>query len=236
MLSHINPRFYVGPNTNELIVPIGRSYGVGADIGNTSVVIGFNKRPISLVPVSVWTSYAVSDGVAKFEIPEDFRTDAVNFPKGFYDGEVKINECIIGDVELVKAPGHYLTIGESVEDKCHGGQTWVEPECVVEPATKTCECSCNGDPVNYCDCIYTVKNNCPTCYNQVLVAKIGLVAEYAGLDEIDVDACPLPDGSDLSDCNPDADECVTVPIKKPLISGIQESKIPEGYIENESDC
>lgn len=225
MNAHVNPRFYVGPNTNEIVLSIGRSYGVANDIDNESVIIKFTKRVgKDSNNVSLWTSYAVIDGLAKFEIPEEFRTDAVNFTKGFYDGQVMLGDCLIGDVELIKAPGHYVGFNESIEDKCHGEQTWVEPECVIEPVTKPCNCLCNGDPVK--------QSNCPTCYNQVLVAKIGLIADYAGLSEINTEDCPLPEGGEQEICGDESQNNVN----KPMISGMQESKLPEGYVEDVNDC
>ena len=178
---HANPRFYIGPNTNEVIVEIGRAYGVTVGNAATPLVIKFKKRSMPSNIDSTWTSYVVKNGFAHFEIPEPFRTGASDYPVGFYDGEVTIGDCVIGEVELIKAPGHYLMDGQSVQDKCHGEDTWVEPECPTGEVTKPCGCG------------YSDKSQCPSCYNEVTVAKIGLLADYAGLYE-------------LQECSPTDDE------------------------------
>lgn len=169
---HANPRFYIGPNTNEVIVGVGRSYGVTMNTTPSVMTIKFSKRSVPGNTESIWSSYSVKNGFAHFEIPDEFKAGADDFPVGFYDGEVMIGDCVIGDVELVKAPGHYISSGQSVEDQCHGENTWVEPECPTGEVTKSCECG------------YSDKSQCPSCYNQVNVAKIDLIIDYAGLDEI----------------------------------------------------
>ena len=182
--THANPRFYIGPNTNELIVGLGRAYGTQLSDSVGDVTITFRRRHTHTNVVSTWVSYVVKNTLARFEIPESFRTQIDDYPTGFYDGVVTINECEIGRVELIKAPGHYLSNAQSVQDKCHGDNTWVEPNCVPDECPTTCACNCNGEPGKPCDCAYQVKNNCPTCYNEVHLAKINLIAEYAGLNEI----------------------------------------------------
>lgn len=186
MYRHANPRFYVGPNTNEIIVSIGRAYNVALSNNVGALQIKFNKRSVSSPVESVWVSYTVINGIAKFEIPDEFRTNIQDFPKGFYDGRVMIDDCEIGSVELIKAPGHYLSNPDSIEDKCHGDDDWVEPECTdyQYKSFSKCSCNCNGDPSNPCSCIYKVKNNCPTCYNQVTVANLGSLIDYIGLNEM----------------------------------------------------
>ena len=180
--THANPRFYVGPIPNEIVVGVGRAYGVQLGGGVGQVTITFQRRPAHDNTVSVWDSYAVKDGFARFEVPESFRTNLDDYPTGFYDGVVTIGECEIGDVELVKAPGHYLGDAESIQDRCHGEDTWVEPKCPID------------EPVNTCECGYSDKSQCPTCYNEVNVAKIDLIIDYAGLNEIET--CTPPDNQE----------------------------------------
>ena len=182
MTLYANPRFYVGPKTNELIIPVDRTYGV--QLGNlTQLTMTFKKRSVSQPVESIWVSYAIKNGNAHFEIPLEFRTNAEDFPKGFYDGVVFTDdECKIGCVELIKAPGRYLQSGQSVQDRCEDQEGWVEPECSIE-LNNHCGCSC----VNGCD-----KDGCTNSCNEVYVAQIPQsLIEYAGLDELMSEDCPV---------------------------------------------
>lgn len=172
MSKHHNPRVYVGPLTVELIIPIDRAVGIDPHI--TTLSIEFTRRKVDAVVISTWTSYDILDGNAHFEIPDLFRTDAVTFPKGFYDGSVFSGECVIGEIELIKAPGHYLIASDSVEDECKVKTDWIEPDCADEVAPVV-ECPPTGD------------DGCPTCYNQVIVAPLIDNLNYVDLDEDDIE-------------------------------------------------
>lgn len=241
MRRHANPRVYIGPETNEVLLPLGRAYGVGVGDHVTSVTIVFTKRGVIDPVDSVWVSYAVNEGYARFEIPDAFRSNPEDFPRGFYDGVVFIDDCAIGDVEMIKAPSFFLGPAKSIEDKCHSETEWVEPECIRPPVDHIscgdCRCRCNGDPNKYCDCSYQIKNNCPSCYNKVFVAELAM-AGYVGLDEVDLENCPLPEGSEVEQgCVEIDDQCVVVPDRnKNQIVTTQESNLPEGYIENVNEC
>lgn len=238
MSRHANPRVYIGPRTNEIIVPLSRANGVDLGDGVNTVSITFTKRSVSSPVESIWSSYAVKNGFARFQVPSDFKSNAEDYPKGFYDGVVKIDECYIGDVELVKAPSFYLGPADSVEDGCHSQDEWVEPECANEllVGQSTCGCNCNGDPNQFCDCSYQVKNNCPTCYNQQIVATIAVHA-YAGLDEIDPDNCPLPDGSEeVQLCDETTGDCINVPTGPSSVISLVQETTKEGYVEDDNDC
>jgi len=161
MSRHTNPRIYIGPSTSEVIIPIGRAFGVQADVD--SVTIEFTRRKVDALVISTWVSYVIQNGSVHFEIPEEFRTDCVTFPKGFYDGVVSFGncadgDCIVGDIELIKAPGHYLSDADSIESRCEDDNTWVEPDCADDDAPDPCGCICE-----------TPVDNCPTCYNETIV-------------------------------------------------------------------
>lgn len=177
MARHNNPRFYVGPQTNELVMGIGRAFNVGLIEPKPDVTITFKRRKCGAKDEIVFTSYAVTpEGNAHFEIPDLFRTDADTWVRGFYDGHVKIGDCDIGHVELVKAPGHYLSFGQSVEERCEGGTTWIEPSC--EKDKTKCTCKCNGDPISNCSCAHVVRDNCPTCYNEQIISSVRIESGY----------------------------------------------------------
>lgn len=184
-IRHANPRVYVGPETKEITISLSRSFGVNADLD--SVTIDFKRKKVGAEVISTWSSYDVTNDKAHFEIPEEFRTNIIDFPRGFYDGSVFFGECIIGDIELIKAPGHYFKSSESIEHKCVEDNTWVEPDCAdEEESVITCGCNCNGDPDEPCDCIHQVKNNCPTCFNEVFVATMDVKEDYLDEDECEV--------------------------------------------------
>ena len=172
MARHNNPRFYIGPKTNELVLGIGRAFStlVSDPLGDVSVT--FTRRMCGASDEITFISYAVTpDGFAHFEIPDNFRTDADTWGRGFYDGVVNVGDCYIGDVELIKAPGHYLSFGQSVQDRCKGGTVWVEPSC--DELMIDCNCNCKGNPTSYCNCKRKamVGDNCPTCYNEEFVTR-----------------------------------------------------------------
>lgn len=230
MQRYANPRVYIGPDTNEVILPIARSYGVALGDNISSLLITFTKRSVTQPVPSEWPSFTIKDGYAHFEIPAEFKSNAEDFPKGFYDGVVTINDCEIGNVEMVKAPGSYIGPAKTVDDQCHSEDEWVEPDCdngLTEPQTTTC-----GET-----CTYQGSDNCPTCYNEQIVAKIAAF-EYAGLDEIDPEVCPLPEGSEEVElCDSATTDCGTSSPTSTdkTITNTQEAT-KEGYIEDDNNC
>lgn len=184
MTLHRNERIYIGPKTNEVIVSVGRSYGV--DVSGTQVIkLEFSRRGFADATVSVWNTYKIVKEHAHFELPTIFLTDIISFPKGFYDGKVFVDDCHVSDIELVKAPGHYVIEVDAIQDACLDGD-WVEPDClIVDPEQPCCGCSCNGDPDEECECIYKVKNNCPTCYNEIITQTVDITNDYVDWDNDD---------------------------------------------------
>lgn len=222
MTRHANPRFYVGPNTNEIVLPVNRTLGVELGDIVTELEIRFVKRSAVSPVESIWSSYAVSNGLAKFQVPPEFKSDPDDFPKGFYDGVVSWGDCDIGQVELVKAPSHYLKPGRSVEDKCHTPDPWVEPPC--EDGEEAC--------VHH----IPLKDGCPQCTDEAVLSVMGTgVIEYAGLDEVTPEECPLPDGAEPEGEDPEecVMDCVSTP---PESTGVQKVDIAEGYIEDDDNC
>ena len=190
MARYANPRFYVGPKTNELILGIGRAFNTQLVDPKPDVTITFKRRKCHVTDEITFTSYAVTpEGNAHFEIPDIFRTDVTTWLRGFYDGAVKIGDCDIGDVELVKAPGHYTSFGQSVQERCKGGTQWIEPQC--DDPTVRCSCACGGDPTSNCNCSHQVKDNCPTCFNEEFVSRLDSLQGWAE------PVASLFDGTDL---------------------------------------
>ena len=181
LVKYANPRIYIGPQTVEVVINLGRSYNTSLSVTKPDVRIEFQQRACGDKKVSEWLSYIVDGNAnARFAIPSEFLTEIEDFPRGFYDGKVYIGECHISDVELVKAPGYYVKSARTV-DSCFETE-WVEPGC-QEDNSLDCICNCNGNISENCSCIYKVKDNCPTCYNEVYVTQIELLDGYAPPDE-----------------------------------------------------
>lgn len=132
-----NKRLYIDPKSSEIAVNIGRSYNTST-LSSDVVKIIFTRRSDVNAVESEWTSYAVtSNGFHHFNIPSEFLSDVDNFPRGFYDGKVYIDECYIGDVELVKAPGRYVNESHVINNDCTN-TGWVEPTCDDDQPCNTC--------------------------------------------------------------------------------------------------
>lgn len=224
MARHANPRLYIGPQTHEVIVSLGRSFGVSMNTTKPDVRLEIKRRKCGEQIVSDWLSYAVDTrDQAHFQIPAAFIDGIEVFPRGFYDGKVFVGECHVADIELIKAPGHYAQSARTIEERCHGETDWLEPDCVEEAATE-CGCNCNGAPDKECDCRYKIKNNCPTCFNEVFVSRINLIEGYT--DWVEKEAPPPVEESELDQMESTSQvEC------KPLIETIQKSDLIEGYAD-----
>lgn len=231
MPRHANERIYLGPKTNEVIVSIGRSHDVGM-AESVAVEITFTRKRITDAVSSTWTTYSFSEGNAHFEPPSEFLTNITDFPKGIYHGEVTVDGCHIADIELIKAPGHYITKAESVEDSCRE-TGWVEPDCTVEDAEITDACS----TCTTCSC--TGNETCSTCYNTTYIKTINVKEGFIDWSQDIVDGCTIddvtPDSSTITCTDSEDNACVSEESDNGPLSEIQTVNIKEDYLDD-NDC
>jgi len=153
MVAHANPRLYVGPKTNQIIIDIGRANGSYLICDHPNIVLKLRRRGHKHSTSYEMTSYVVNaDSCAHFEISDEFLSEA---PKGFYDAKLITvpaddcdKACVFGKLEIIKAPGHYIK-GANTTDTCNKTM-WVEPTCDPE---KRCGCgrSKSDDGCLYCN-------------------------------------------------------------------------------------
>ena len=181
-MRHANPRLYIGPKTNEVIICLTRGAFIEPTMEVLDVSLVVKRRVCGETPISTWLSYAVDEQHrVHFEVPADFTSMPDVFPKGFYDAQLFIGDCHIENLEIIKAPGYYISGADTIEDKCHGGTNWIEPGCELKDCIKPgsgCPCRCKGNPEMDCNCIYQVKNNCPTCCNEEYVSRVNILDGY----------------------------------------------------------
>lgn len=177
MTAHANPRLYVGPKTNEIIIGLGRSYETTMACDLPNIVLKVKRRSCKKQCYYELISFVVDkDGCAHFELSDEFLAEA---DKGFYDATLHtistdpcIPDCKIGQIEIIKAPGVYIK-GSAAIDTCNETK-WVEPSCEVE---KKPSCGCGRAEST---------EGCYFCNKKFISAKINSVDGYGmtRLDEV----------------------------------------------------
>ena len=112
--------------------------------------------------------FALEKGQMYFDLKD---TSALQY-KGLYKAALWMNDCLIDQLEMVKAPSYWLE-AETTEDACSEG-TWDE-SCEFEPigrckTTNTYKCGC--------DCADLEGAKCPACLEQVTYATENAVPGY----------------------------------------------------------
>lgn len=177
-MRHADPRVYIGPKTNELVVSLGRSYGVDMVNSHPNVTMTVKRTGYT----ADWVSYGVDDsGYAHFQIPDAFMAEA---PKGFYKASMSIAGCEVARIEMIKAPSYYARDAKTATTECKTTK-WVEPEC-VEAAKQECGCDCNGSLTVGCHCGFYFRDQCPSCSVTYITVK---VASRDGYGLTDVENC-----------------------------------------------
>jgi hypothetical protein len=172
---HANPRLYLGPKTNEIILGVGRIYGLGVSLDSACVMLHVKQRTRKCdEPVSEWTAYAVDQmNQVKIQIPGEFLQNA---KRGFYDAKLVFQDCTIAEIEIVKAPsvGISCATTSDAESTC-----WQEPVCEEEPEP-TCSCACYGQKSD-CSCD-SMLATCLVCSKNECVVKLNIDPEYSGIN------------------------------------------------------
>lgn len=178
MRRHANPRVYIGPHTNELVLSVDRIYGLGVKLDSKCLKLNVVKRGVRwFKEPQEWTAYAVDHAnQAKFMIPDCFLSGAV---KGFFDAQLILDDCVIAEIELVKAPSVGAICATTIDKVC-GETAWSEPGCdPVEEQTQDCGCSCGGDVMKSCSCSAGV--DCYVCTKRKCTVIADITPEYSGI-------------------------------------------------------
>lgn len=178
MRRHANPRVYIGPHTNELVLSVDRIYGLGVKLDSSCLKLKVVKRGVQwLKEPQEWVAYAVDHAnQARFKIPDCFLNGAV---KGFFDAQLCLDDCVLADIELIKAPSVGAICAATVDISC-GETAWVEPTCdPIDAQAPSCGCSCGGDETKSCSCNAGV--DCYVCTRQRHVVTADITPEYSGI-------------------------------------------------------
>ena len=168
-----NPRFTIGSDTRELIIPLGRTFETGFSTTTLAIDLIVKRRSCTVEAAEfTWSAYAVKEGRAHFEIPDELVIDTDAFPRGMYDVTVMLGGCSIASLEMIKAPSYFvrgLEVRDS-KDACPTDSSWVEPPC-VEPESETTthiQCNCPVDP----------DSGCFSCVTEYHTAEVTLKEGY----------------------------------------------------------
>lgn len=180
-MRHANERFYLTPDTREIVLGLGRAFSGTFATSDPCVEIELKRRACTVQETLRWTAYHLDDDrKAHFNIPEELTVDATKFPRGFYDIKVFVNDCHFADIEMVKAPGYYVKelISNETDGTCDTGK-WLEPSCDPEPTEVTESFVCpNECEDGSCGCLYDVKDNCPSCLTTYQIATVTVESGY----------------------------------------------------------
>ena len=147
--THITNRITIDENTKEFVLQILRS-GSLKPTKLDDIVVSLVKRSCRKEDrnsIDVYP-YVIKDGYAYFTIPDKFRDDC--FKSGIYDLILKICDCEIDRIELLKASMPFINDShihdKSCDDVCKD-DGWIEPDhCPPEPEPeeKEVNCDCPG--------------------------------------------------------------------------------------------
>ena len=176
-MRHANPRIYIGPKTNELILGLDRVHAASFASSGVNISLLVKRRQRGNWLEHEWIAYAVdAKGQAHFDIPIDFLTDAA---KGFYDARMMMSDCEICELEIVKAPSIYIKCAETLNAPCDKTE-WVEP-IACDKEEKPCPCSCGGKKEIQCSCINPPGAKCVGCRNIYVTQFANINADYSGI-------------------------------------------------------
>lgn len=166
--AHRKQRIYIGPGSNEIVIDLGR-LGVNPGLSDQEMVLTIYKPAHSDMSVDIISYAMVDDGTVHFNLTDSaFLTDAEKYPKGFYKAKIRYNNCVVDEIEIVKAPSFFVDSADAKENRCHGTTGFVEPDCTTpDDSASECECEC-GELVD----------GCPTCLKKKLTAKNNVKKEY----------------------------------------------------------
>ena len=138
MNTHRNPRVHIVPGTRQIEVRVGRAFDDHTQEIECVTLTLCRKEVDGFKAEGTWTAYDGCDGIVKFEVPCEFTTSP-EYPRGLYYATVKVGDCVLGCLEIVKAPGLGV-LGASADSEACDKDKWCEPTCKVpEPKKQDCE-------------------------------------------------------------------------------------------------
>lgn len=148
---HKRERIYLGPKTGEIVLHIHRNPFAGLyDNLNVTLKIRRHRCPerdecgVELPRAEVELKPYASDKAAyHFPIEGEFFTDPEKFPKGFYIGELLIDDCLVDVFEIVKAPGVWVGEAIATTGLCFETKVFKDDLCPVEDCEKEKEPDCH---------------------------------------------------------------------------------------------
>ena len=84
------------------------------------------------IPVAELRPFASDGSAYHFPIEGEFFTNPEKFPKGFYLGDVVIEDCVVDTIEIVKSPGVWVGEAITTTDPCFDTKVFVDDYCPVE--------------------------------------------------------------------------------------------------------
>ena len=131
MHKHRKERIFIGPRSAEIIVNLRRPHGAGF-YEDTNVSLRIHRHRCGEQPVAELKPYAVDKTSFFFPIDGEFFTDTEKFPKGFYIGDVVIDDCVVDTIEIVKSPGIYAAQALTTRDMCFERKVYKDTFCPTE--------------------------------------------------------------------------------------------------------
>lgn len=184
-MRHADPRVYIGPRTNEIIVALGRAYNTDLIKDHPMVTMTVYRNDYQ----EDWISYGVSqDGYAHFHISDEFMECG---PAGFYRASMCIADCEVARIEIIKAPSYYAKGASSTTTDCKVTK-WIEPCCTKEEKEE-CGCDCQGELTVGCHCGFYFRDECPSCSKTYITVKVESRSGYGvtGLNTYDTAKSPI---------------------------------------------
>ena len=128
MHRHRKERVFIGPKSAEIVVNLRRPHGAGF-YEDADVTLRIRRHRCGEQPVAELKPYAVDKTSFLFPIEGEFFTDVAKFPKGFYIGEIVIENCVTDTIEIVKSPGVYAAQALTTRDACFQRKVFVDSFC-----------------------------------------------------------------------------------------------------------
>lgn len=152
MLKYMKHRVYVTPNSQDIIIDLGD------DVIPKKVELFLERRGCKRDKIFKFESYNICNNQVSIRIPDEFLKKEV--PNGFYDVEIKVNDCYYDKMEIIKRSGKDVKAAKTVDNCCPpDNPRWEDPECQEETCVKK-------------DCISPIMDPCcgkPT----VIVSEVG---------------------------------------------------------------
>ena len=135
---HRRERIYVGPHSSEIVLNLRRPYGAGL-YNELDVTLKVHRKRCGDQPVAEIKPYASDKTTYFFSVSGEFFTDSVKFPKGFYIGDVVIDDCVVDTIEIIKSPGIYAAQAKTTNGACFEVKSYKDTYCPIEDCIESSE-------------------------------------------------------------------------------------------------